>query len=480
MNQLRIQIFCILTMALVVILLLPRLTTEFLNRLVNQTHIEPRAEAEALNRTNPAARAQPQQSAAELKAASLEQKLISKANQQRLIAEDVERFKQIIKETEKSFAEIRQRKKVDPISFIKEASERAGLYLQIGDKHSAFNLYKEAVLSLKEITPTPDTSQFEDPLWQFLLEYLKTVKSKEEERDAIERLLRASDRKQSIPYIGGSFQIASYFASMGRKQDALDFLLKVIALELKNRPEDVESLTASSIELEGLSFEMKQQVQVEKVYRDILAATEKHHANQGASIILPLANLSAFCIKNDQLEEGHRLAERALKIAEDETSTCLLDKLAIIADSYTVSNQLDKAERFLRKATDIKMNRFKNVELSPLGNSYRELKTKYEERGQWTVAESFLEQFRLAQVPGKYSEMCVLQDLFFGNIEEAGRLQSLGKNTEAQDSLRKADDAYLKVKTYFLKEPQPTVVQSWVETRKNRLKALGLSDSLLD
>lgn len=57
-----------------------------------------------------------------------------------------------------------------------------------------------------------DTYEFRDPLWRFLTEYLKTAKSKAEEQDAIERLLKASDRKGSIPYLNGSLQVENYFA----------------------------------------------------------------------------------------------------------------------------------------------------------------------------------------------------------------------------------------------------------------------------
>ena len=182
----------------------------------------------------------------------------------------------------------------------------------------------------------------------------------------------------------------------------MDFLIRIVGLVLKNRPEDVDSLTASSIELECICVGLKQQGQREKVDREILAATEKYHPNQGASLIVPVARLSAFCIKNNQQQEGDFLAEKALNLAKDDTVTCLLDNLAVIADSYTSSNKLDKAEHLLREAAAIKSKHFKTVELSYLSNSYRELKVKYEERGQWNLAESLLEQFKLAQVPGKY------------------------------------------------------------------------------
>lgn len=478
MSLSRIPIFSISIMAVVVFLLLPFLTMEFLNFKLKQNHIVPRAEAEDLSTVHPVSRSQPQLSADELKARFLEQKLIGRANQKRLLEENAQRTKQILKESENTFVEIKKRKVVDPISFIKEASERASMYLQIGDKQSAYQLYKEAVQSLRGTGPTIDTTQFEDPLWQFLLEYLKAVQSKEEERDAINRLLNASDRKQAIPYIGGSFRIADYFKTVGRQQEAVDFLIRIVGLVLKNRPEDVDSLTASSIELESICVGLKQQGQREKVDREILAATEKYHPNQGASVIVPVARLSAFCIKNNQQQEGDFLAEKALNLAKDDTVTCLLDNLAVIADSYTSSNKLDKAEHLLREAAAIKSRHFKTVELSYLSNSYRELKVKYEERGQWNLAESLLEQFKLAQVPGKYGEMCVLQDLFWGNIDEAGRLQSLGNSTEAQNFLKKADEAYLKVKEYFAKEPQASAVQDWIKTRQNRLKALGLNDNL--
>jgi len=462
----------------VVFLLLPFITVEFLNIKLKYNPIIPKAEAGDLAPVNSVSRSQHQQSAVELKARFLEQKLIGEANQKRLLEENARRLKQILKESEASFIEIRKRKVVDPISFIKEASERGSMFLQIGEKQSAYNLYKEAVRSLRGTGPTTDTSQFEDALWQFLLEYLKAVQSREEERDAIDRLLNASDRKQSIPYIGGSFRIADYFKTAGRQQEAVDFLVRIIGLVLKNRPEDVDSLTASSIELDCINVGLKQTDRLEKVNREILAATEKHHPNQGASVIVPLARLSAFCINNNQQQEGDLLAERALNLAKEDTVTCLLDKLAVIADSYTASNKLDKAEHFLREATEIKSKHFKTAELSSLGNSYRELKAKYEDRGQWTLAEPLLEQFKLAQVPGKYGEMCVLQDLFFGNLYEAGRLQSLGKNTEAQHSLNRADEAYLKVKEYFAREQEAAPVEDWVRTRQNRLKKLGLNDNL--
>lgn len=479
MTPSRIQIYSILLVALVIFLLLPRLTMEFLNGAMNRTHIVSREEAQAeCVKALPVAQNQSQLSPAELQASYLKQKLINKANETRILAENAARLKQVIKETEKSFAEVKQRKDVDPISFVKEASQRASLYLAAGDKRSAYNLYKEAVSALKDTTPMVDTYEFEDPLWRFLTEYLKTAKSKAEEQDAIERLLKASDRKGSIPYLNGSLQVENYFASIGRKQDALNFLLKVIALELKNRPEDVDSLTASSTELERLCVEIKQQDKAEKAFRDILAATEKNHRNESASVIVPLANLSAFCIKNNQLNEGDGLAARALDIAGRETNTCLLDHLAPIADSYTATNSLDKCESFLNKVSDIKSNHFKSVELSYLTNSYRELKTKFEERNQWNRAESLLERFKLAQEPGKYSEMCMLQDLYYGNLEEAAKLQNQNKTAEAQNALKKADDAYLKVKQYFLKEPQQSAVQDWIKTRQNRLKALGLQDNL--
>ncbi len=478
MNWSRIPIFSISIMAVVVFLLLPFLTMEFLNIKLKHNHVVPSAEAGDLVIVESGLPSRPQQSAAELKARFLEQKLIDRSNQKILLEENAQRLKQILKESETSFVEIKQRKSVDPISFIKEASERGSMYLQIGDKQTAYHLYKEAVQSLRGTGSAIDTAQFEDPLWQFLLEYLKTVESKEAERDAIDRLLNASDRKQSIPYIGGSFRIADYFKTVGRQQEAVDFLIRIVGLVLKNRPEDVDSLTATSIELECISVGLKQQGQLEKVDREILAATEKYHPNQGASVIDPLARLSAFCIKNNQQKEGDLLAEKALILAKEDTVTCLLDKLAVIADSYTGSGKLDKAEHLLREAAEIKSKHFKTVELSYLNNSYRELKAKFEERGQWTSAESLLEQFKLAQVPGKYGEMCVLQDLFFGNLDEAGRLQSLVKGTEAQNSLKKADDAYLKVKEYFAKEQQASAVQDWFKTRQNRLKTLGLNDNL--
>lgn len=479
MTPSRIQIYSILLVALVIFLVLPRLTMEFLNSAVNRTHIVSREEAQAESvKALPVAQNQSQLSPAELQASYLKQKLINKANETRILAENAARLKQVIKETEKSFAEVKQRKDVDPISFVKEASQRASLYLAAGDKRSAYNLYKQAVTALQDTTPMLDTYEFEDPLWRFLTEYLKTATSKAEEQDAIERLLKASDRKGSVPYLNGTLQVENYFASIGRKQEALNFLLKVIALELKNRPEDVDSLTASSTELERLCVEIKQQDKAEKVFRDILAATEKHHRNDSASVIVPLANLSAFCIKNNQLNEGDSLAARALDIAGRETNKCLLDQLAPIADSYTATNSFDKCESFLKKISDIKSNHFKSVELSYLTNSYRELKTKFEERNQWSRAESLLEQFKLAQEPGKYSEMCMLQDLYYGNLEEAAKLQNQNKTAEARNALKKADDAYLKVKQYFLKEPQQSAVQDWIKTRQNRLKALGLQDNL--
>ena len=138
MTPSRIQIYSILLVALVIFLLLPRLTMEFLNGAMNRTHIVSREEAQAeCVKALPVAQNQSQLSPAELQASYLKQKLINKANETRILAENAARLKQVIKETEKSFAEVKQRKDVDPISFVKEAYQRASLYLDAGDKRCA-------------------------------------------------------------------------------------------------------------------------------------------------------------------------------------------------------------------------------------------------------------------------------------------------------------------------------------------------------
>lgn len=51
-------------------------------------------------------------------------------------------------------------------------------------------------------------------------------------------------------------------------------------------------------------------------------------------------------------------------------------------------------------------------------------------------------------------------NLYYGNLEEAAKLQNQNKTAEAQNALKKADDAYLKVQQYFLKEPQQSAVKT--------------------
>lgn len=461
--------------------LIALLTWQFFHSPLSKARIVPtQPEQPAREEPLPAAQAQTlnQPSPTEATAAFLERKLQLKLQEKKLLAENKERIKNILNETEQSFAEIKQRREVDPVSFVKEASQRASLYLQCDEKQKSYDLYKESLRSLKMITPSPDTSDYESPLWQFLQEYLKKTTSRAEEKDAIDRIIEVSDRKDKIPYYDGASRVSAYFEAIGRKQDAFDFAQRVIGLQLKNRPEDIDYLTAWYWELEKLGAELKQNNKVEKIHREILSAAEKYHPAERAAIIVPVANFSAFCIKNNNPVEGTALAARALELAKQETSACLLDKIAVIPDAYTAQNKLDESESFLRQATELKRSRFKNEDLNNLRNSFSELKTKYEDRNDWSHAESLLELFRLAQEPGKYSEMCMLQDLFFCYTGQASYLQGQGKTSESQEALRKADNAYLKVKEFFLKEPDQAATLAWLQTRQNRLRSLKLNDNL--
>ena len=106
------------------------------------------------------------------------------------------------------------------------------------------------------------------------------------------------------------------------------------------------------------------------------------------------------------------------------------------------------------------------------------MKTKYEERGQWSKAEALLELFRQAQEPGTYAELCVLQDLMLGEMEEAASLHKQGKKEEADRLLNKSDQAYLKVRQYYLGNNDKSLLESVSQNRKERLRSLGLENNL--
>lgn len=466
------------------VFLLSRLTWDYFHSAQSHTQIVASPDmAPQVLQTTPAipgaqAQTQPQLSPEEAKARYLEVRIKNETEAKRLRAENIARLGKIIKETEQSFALTRQRRDVDAITFVKEASNRASLYLQCGDKGAAYSLYKEAVASIKNIAPATDTYEYEYPIWQFLLEYLKKCTSKSEEQSAIELLMRASDRPHAIPFFDGASRVANYLETTGRKQEALDFVLRTVRMQLNNKPSDIDSLTAWYYELDKLGLELNQTAPVEKLYREILAAAERYHAGDRTAIILPLANLSAFCIKTNKTEEGDVLAARALNMVKEEPSTCLLDKVTVIPDTYTAKNLLDKSDAFLRQAAEIKNYHFKTADPGSLTNAYRELKVKYEERNQWSRAESILELYRRAQEPGKNVEMGIFQDLFYGNMEQAAKFKNEGKSFESNICLGKADDAYLKVKNYFLKEPDQAATLSWMKTRQDRLRSLGLNDNL--
>lgn len=465
------------------VFLISRLVWDFLHSEQSKARIVP-TQIDALQQpqTLPPAQAQtPEQkplSPEAANAAFLDRKLKAKQEEKRLQAENTVRLRKILEESEQSFAEVKRRKAVNPREFVKEASQRAMLYLQCGDNKAAYQLYKEALSALKTITPSADCSDYEGPLWDFLQWYLKKVTTLAEEKDAIDRILQASDRKESIPYFDGASRVSFYFSEIGRKEDGFDFAQKVINLQLKNRPEDIDSLSAWYNELDRIGQEAKHPKIIETNYREILLAAEKYHPGDRAVLIDPVAHLSAYCIKNNLPGEGDALAIRALNMAKEEPAACLLDKLSVVADAYTGQNKLDSAESFLRQAAELKKSRFKSEDPSSLSNSFRELKTKYEERNEWKKAEDLLEVYLRAQEPGKYTEIGVLQDLFFCYTGQAAHLQSLGKTGEADETLRKADRVYLKVKEYFLKEPQQSSTLGWINTRQTRLKLLKLNDNL--
>ncbi len=130
-------------------------------------------------------------------------KLLQRAHQKKLEEENVARIKELLKLDSKSFLETWRRRDLDPVTFIREAANRGNLYLACGDTYAAYSLYKEAVRSLKQFqsTDSAGSQNIEDPLWQLLLNYLKTTVRESEEREAIHRILKASDRPGAVPYV---------------------------------------------------------------------------------------------------------------------------------------------------------------------------------------------------------------------------------------------------------------------------------------
>lgn len=416
-------------------------------------------------------------------------KLLQRAHQKKLEEENVARIKELLKLDSKSFLETWRRRDLDPVTFIQEAANRGNLYLACGDTYSAYSLYKEAVRSLKRFPSTDgtgraDSQNIEGPLWQLLLNYLKTTVRESDEREAIHRIMNASDRPGAVPYVSGASNVAEYFIGSGRRKNAIDLLDCVLAMILKNKPADNENLCAASYEFERINSlnrmpaAAKRIKEVEQAWIKVLDAAKKHHAEDRAILIEPMAHLSGFYIRYDDRSKGDKLAEQALKLAAAKEGNCILDRLYLISEAYLERNEIEKADEFLRTIAQIKCNQFKRTEFCYLPNSYRQLKTRYEERGQWSKAEALLELFRQAQEPGTYAELCVLQDLMLGEMEEAASLHKQGKKEEADRLLNKSDQAYLKVRQYYLGNNDKSLFESVSQNRKERLRSLGLENNL--
>lgn len=411
-------------------------------------------------------------------------KLLKRTHQRKLEEENVARIKELLKLDSKSFLETWRRRELDPTTFVKEAANRGSLYLACGDRYSAYRLYKEATLYLKRTDPSTDSQQIESSLWQLLLSYLKTTLREGDEREAIEKLVSASDRPGAVPYISGASTVAEYFIASGRRQSAIDLFSRLLSMILKNRPADTETLCAAGSEFERINSLNRMPraalpiKQVEQAWAKVLEAAKQHHAKDRSNLIEPMAHLSSFYIRYDELSKGEKLAAEALKLATEEKENCILDRLYLIADAYLDCNEIETADQFLRAITKVKNAQFRRVALCYLPSSIQQLKTKYEERGQWARAQSLLELFIQAQEPGTYAEVSILQELLFCEMEEAASLNKHGKQEEAAQTLKKSDDVYLKVRHFYLANNQKANLESFSKHRKDRLKNLELENNL--
>lgn len=373
-----------------------------------------------------------------------------------------------------------KRAEVDPYRLLNARVRYASALLSNGDKAKAFEQYRVALKSYRDMPVSNVDRDVTQTIWNGILYALRNVDTKADELiiyDLVEAHLEKYNREvkrrglRKTEFTSYLNEVTRYYMDKHRNDSAIEFLSKTRDKVKKLCPSDYDTYNEVCEDLRQLYERFGDVDRASEVAQEQLdSLTQKDSTAAGH-----LLGVAAFYVRIDNFEKANSIINQVLAIMQSNPESFKakrgLYRFQQVAQEYDRKSHPKEADIWIRKLVEIvKKNKFAfEKDLSWADNTVRVISKEYCRAGDFESAEALV-LFAQSSFSNVFEEIDFSRDLAEVYTKHAASLKKEGKAGQAQKALAQSNDWFNRsLKTYSEES-----AARMIENRQNDLRKYGL------